>query len=62
MQKTIQEIVETGFTGEVFEDGTVVPGIAWQGEEWVNNRFKTHLPEELVRLALVKPARFESRS
>ena len=47
------------FTGEVFEDGSVVPGIAWQGEEWVNNRFRTYLPEELVRLALAKPARFE---
>ncbi|GAA3650919.1 hypothetical protein GCM10022267_41570 [Lentzea roselyniae] len=46
------------FTGEVHEDGTVVPGIPWQGEEWVNNRFRTHLPEELVRLALAKPARF----
>lgn len=47
------------FTGEVFEDGSVAPGIPWQGEEWVNNRFKTYLPEELVRLALSKPARFE---
>ncbi|GAB2872483.1 serine hydrolase domain-containing protein [Lentzea nigeriaca] len=47
------------FTGEVFEDGAVVPGIPWQGEEWVNNRFRTYLPEELVRLALAKPARFE---
>jgi D-alanyl-D-alanine carboxypeptidase len=47
------------FTGEYFEDGTVVPGIAWAGEEWVEDRFRTYPPEELVRLALSKPARFE---
>ncbi|MGN7356871.1 serine hydrolase domain-containing protein [Paenibacillus sp. SAF-054] len=47
------------FTGEYYEDGTVVPGIPWQGQEWVDNRFKTYRPEELVHLALSKPARFE---
>ncbi|WP_067567796.1 serine hydrolase domain-containing protein [Nocardia acidivorans] len=47
------------FTGEYLEDGTVVPGIAWSGKEWVENRFKTYLPQELVRLALSKPPRFE---
>ena len=47
------------FTGELYEDGTVVLGIPWQGKEWVDNRFKTYRPEELVRLALSKPARFE---
>lgn len=47
------------FTGEYYEDGTVVQGIPWQGQEWVDNRFKTYRPEELVRLALSKPARFE---
>ncbi|MGW8821560.1 serine hydrolase domain-containing protein [Paenibacillus lautus] len=47
------------FTGEYYEDGTVVPGIPWQGQEWVDNRFKTYRPEELVRLALSKPMRFE---
>ncbi|GAB2952279.1 serine hydrolase domain-containing protein [Micromonospora polyrhachis] len=47
------------FTGEFYEDGTVVPGIIWSGQEWVDNRFKTYQPEELVRLALSKPARFE---
>ncbi|SEG60189.1 serine hydrolase [Paenibacillus sp. UNC499MF] len=47
------------FTGEYYEDGTVVPGIPWQGQEWVDNRFKTYRPEELVQLALSKPARFE---
>ncbi|WIX93453.1 serine hydrolase domain-containing protein [Amycolatopsis sp. DG1A-15b] len=51
------------FSGEVYEDGTIVPGIpipyGSTGEEWVDNRFKTYQPEELVRLALSKPARFE---
>ncbi|WP_433246469.1 serine hydrolase domain-containing protein [Streptosporangium sp. CA-135522] len=47
------------FTGEYYDDGTVAPGIVWQGQEWVDNRFKTYQPQELVRLALSKPARFE---
>ncbi|MCF6467009.1 beta-lactamase family protein [Nonomuraea sp. MG754425] len=47
------------FTGEYYEDGTVAPGITWSGREWVDNRFATYRPEELVRLALSKPARFE---
>ncbi|MFH9419175.1 serine hydrolase domain-containing protein [Streptomyces sp. NPDC017529] len=48
-------------TGELLQDGTVVPGIpsTIAGKEWVDNRFKTYRPEELVRLALSKPARFE---
>ncbi|UQW99321.1 serine hydrolase domain-containing protein [Streptomyces sp. RerS4] len=45
-------------TGELYEDGTIVPGVPWQGKEWVDNRFKTYVPEELVRLSLSKPARF----
>jgi D-alanyl-D-alanine carboxypeptidase len=47
------------FTGEVYDDGTVAPGIVWSGPEWVHSRFRTYRPEELVRLALSKPARFE---
>ncbi|WP_406229450.1 serine hydrolase domain-containing protein [Nocardia sp. NBC_01009] len=47
------------FTGEYYPDGTVAAGIVWSGKEWVDNRFKTYRPEELVRLALSKPARFE---
>lgn len=49
------------FTGEYFPDGTVVTGIvsSISGKEWVDNRFRTYAPEELVRLALSKPARFE---
>ncbi|MFF0328840.1 serine hydrolase domain-containing protein [Nonomuraea angiospora] len=47
------------FTGEYYEDGTIAQGITWSGQEWVDNRFRTYRPEELVRLALSKPARFE---
>ncbi len=49
------------FTGEYYDDGTFVPGIPATpaGREWVDNRFKTYRPEELIRLALSKPARFE---
>ncbi|MEW2417697.1 serine hydrolase domain-containing protein [Streptomyces sp. NPDC046866] len=47
------------FTGEYYEDGTTAPGIAWQGQEWVDDLLRTYRPEELVRLALAKPARFE---
>lgn len=46
------------YTGEYYEDGTVAPGIAWQGQEYVDNQFHTYDPEDLVRLALSKPARF----
>ncbi|WP_327664604.1 MULTISPECIES: serine hydrolase domain-containing protein [unclassified Streptomyces] len=47
------------FTGEIYEDGTFVPGVPFQGKEWVEGRFKSYAPEELARLALSKPARFE---
>jgi D-alanyl-D-alanine carboxypeptidase len=47
------------YTGGSLPDGTVVPGIPWQGKEWVDNRFHTYRPGELVRLALSMPARFE---
>ncbi|MEV7625105.1 serine hydrolase domain-containing protein [Actinoplanes sp. NPDC089786] len=47
------------FTGEYYDDGTVVPGIPWAGKEWVDNRFHTYRPEELVRFALSNPPRFE---
>ncbi|MFJ9457335.1 serine hydrolase domain-containing protein [Kitasatospora sp. NPDC101447] len=45
-------------TGELSEDGTVVPGVPWRGREWVDGRFRTYRPEELVRLSLSRPARF----
>ncbi|BCJ34001.1 serine hydrolase [Actinocatenispora thailandica] len=49
------------FTGEYYDDGSFVPGIpaTTAGKEWVDNRFATYQPEQLVRLAVGKPARFE---
>ncbi|MFI7687432.1 serine hydrolase domain-containing protein [Nonomuraea sp. NPDC049655] len=47
------------YTGEFRPDGSVEPGIPAAGREWVDNRFKTYQPEELVRFALSRPARFE---
>ncbi|MFF3442152.1 serine hydrolase domain-containing protein [Streptosporangium sp. NPDC002721] len=49
------------FTGEYYDDGTYAPGIpaTTAGQEWVDNRFRTYRPQELVELALSKPARFE---
>ncbi|MEV0620648.1 serine hydrolase domain-containing protein [Nonomuraea sp. NPDC050404] len=49
------------FTGEYYEDGTFAPGIpaTTSGKEWVDNRFTTYRPEDLVRLALSKPYRFK---
>ncbi|GGT03246.1 MULTISPECIES: serine hydrolase domain-containing protein [Streptomyces] len=48
-------------TGEYGADGKVAAGIpsTISGREWVEGRFTTHRPEDLVRLALSKPARFE---
>ncbi|MFI7128466.1 serine hydrolase domain-containing protein [Nonomuraea sp. NPDC050153] len=51
------------FSGEVNADGTIVPGIpipySTTGKEWMDNRLKTYRPQELVELALSRPARFE---
>jgi D-alanyl-D-alanine carboxypeptidase len=47
------------YTGEYLPDGTVVPGIPAVGKEWVVARLDSYQPQELVRLALSKPARFE---
>ncbi len=46
-------------TGQYNPDGTINPGIPWSGREWVDNRFHTYQPEELVRLSLSKPLNFE---
>lgn len=47
------------YTGEPDPDGTFVQGIPSIGKEWVDNRLHAYQPQELVRLALSKPARFE---
>ncbi|GIH98184.1 serine hydrolase domain-containing protein [Planobispora takensis] len=44
-------------TGDYYPD--FVAGVVWSGKEWVEDRFRTYRPGELVRLALSKPARFE---
>ncbi|MFI9816218.1 serine hydrolase domain-containing protein [Saccharothrix variisporea] len=46
------------YTGEYFPDGTVVPGLPSTGKDWVDHRFDTYHPDELVRFALAKPPRF----
>ncbi|SDH78961.1 serine hydrolase domain-containing protein [Nonomuraea jiangxiensis] len=45
------------YTGEHHPE--VETGLPAVGKEWVDNRFRTYQPEELVRFALSKPARFE---
>ncbi|MDI5977900.1 serine hydrolase domain-containing protein [Amycolatopsis magusensis] len=47
------------YTGDLDPDGTFEMGLPSQGKAWVDNRFHTYRPEELVRFALTKPARFE---
>lgn len=48
------------FTGEIYPDGRAVAGgVPGVGKEWVDNRDRTYRPEELVRMALSQPARFE---
>lgn len=45
------------FTGEYYT-GTFQPGIPVDGKAWVDNRFHSYDPEELVRFALSKPQPF----
>ncbi|GAA2557114.1 serine hydrolase domain-containing protein [Winogradskya consettensis] len=47
------------YTGEYYADGTFAPGIPATGKEWVDTRLRTYDAQELVELALAKPARFE---
>ncbi|WP_214323059.1 serine hydrolase domain-containing protein [Nonomuraea sediminis] len=47
------------YTGDFDADGKWEPGIPGQGKEWLDNRFHSYQPEELVRLALSKKPRFE---
>ncbi|MER5998049.1 serine hydrolase domain-containing protein [Nonomuraea angiospora] len=46
------------YTGDAYDDGVWVPGLPSVGKEWVDNRFKSYQPDELVRFALSKPAKF----
>ncbi|MFG3437728.1 serine hydrolase domain-containing protein [Nonomuraea sp. NPDC047897] len=47
------------YTGDFDPDGKWEPGIPATGKDWLDNRFRSYRPEELVRLALSKPPRFE---
>ncbi|NUT93025.1 MAG: beta-lactamase family protein [Saccharothrix sp.] len=47
------------YTGDFAPDWTPVPGIPAVGKDWVENRFHTYRPDELVRVALAKGPRFE---
>lgn len=46
------------YVGDFDSDGTFVPGIPATGKDWVDNRFRSYRPEQLVRLALSKGPRF----
>ena len=50
------------YTGESNPDGSFEPGIPLTGREIAQNRFRHYEPQELVELALSKPARFEPGS
>lgn len=45
------------YTGDTY-DGQPTPGIPVAGQEWVDNRFHSYQPEELVKVALSKPPVF----
>ena len=47
------------YTGEANPDGTVEEGIPLIGNGFAANRFRTYDPEELIAVAMAKPARFE---
>ncbi len=47
------------YTGELDGNGQFVPGIAATGTAWVQDRFRSYRPEELMRVALSQPPRFE---
>ncbi|SHF14478.1 serine hydrolase domain-containing protein [Streptoalloteichus hindustanus] len=50
------------YTGDTDANGKNEPGIPLEGSEFLKNRYRTYQPEELVRFALSKPARFEPNS
>lgn len=47
------------YTGEVRPDGSIEAGIPMWGQEYVDNLFRDYRADDLVGLALGKPARFE---
>ncbi|MFI7107014.1 serine hydrolase domain-containing protein [Nonomuraea sp. NPDC050227] len=47
------------YSFDIDPDGKPVSLIPWQGKEWVPKRFHTYTDEQLVRLTLTRPAKFE---
>ncbi|TYB68462.1 beta-lactamase family protein [Nonomuraea sp. PA05] len=47
------------YTGDFDPDGSWVTGVPSMNKDWLDNRFRSYQPEELIRVALSKPARFE---
>jgi D-alanyl-D-alanine carboxypeptidase len=47
------------YTGEYYDDGTFAPGVPATGKQWVDTRLDSYRAEDLVKLALSQPARFE---
>lgn len=51
------------FTGELGADGGYLPGIPApgtpKGDEWLDDRFRTYRPDELIAVSLARPPRFE---
>jgi D-alanyl-D-alanine carboxypeptidase len=47
------------YTGQVNPDGTFERGIPLIGQDYLDNRFRTYRPDELVAVSLAKPANFE---
>jgi D-alanyl-D-alanine carboxypeptidase len=47
------------YTGEPNPDGTIEAGIPLHGKGFADNQFRHYEPEELIAVALSKPARFE---
>ncbi|GAA1985377.1 serine hydrolase domain-containing protein [Catenulispora subtropica] len=46
------------FTGDAYADGVTVSGIPWSGKRWVDNRFHTYRPADLVHFASSRPLKF----
>ncbi|MEV0611867.1 serine hydrolase domain-containing protein [Nonomuraea sp. NPDC050404] len=46
------------YTGDRDSAGAWVPGLPATGKEWLDNRFRSYRPQELVRFALSRPANF----
>jgi D-alanyl-D-alanine carboxypeptidase len=46
------------YTGEPNPDGTMEPGLPLYGTDFVENRYRTYTPDQMIALSLSKPLRF----